>query len=255
MDRLSVTKNNQNSQIVRPLPQTFFDTPIHHSRMWVYSKKSFKIVILLFLCSICLTTIAFADTPTPPTMSPEPINLTTLPIATHQTVITAFPTTQAIHEGPWVFSGQVLRGASWETAGPEEWAVVECYCSEDPREVGHLVGSSVTDSRSEYSIPVSEACRFYTLSLVGESATDADSLSGTALPGAHIRFEEPLYGKNLTGNRFFFSTGEVTAPATPIGSPVPAGTRFSPETSLSGFLVILAIGVVGMCAVFVKRGN
>jgi len=245
----------ENTRIVRPLPQTFFGIARNHSRMWAFSKESFKIVILLFVCSICLTTIASADTPTPPTMSPEPINLTTMPIATHQTLITPFPTTQQVHEGPWVFSGQVLRGASWETSGPEEWAVVECYCSDDPREIGHLAGSDVTDSRGEYSIPVSEACRFYTLNLVDESATDANSVSGTVLPGARIRFEEPLYGKDLSGNRFFFSTGEVTAPATPIGSPVPAGTRFAPDTPLPGVLVIFAICAVGICAVFVKRGN
>ena len=177
-----------------------------------------------------------------------------MPIIIHHTSITPFPTTQPVYEGPWIFSGQVLRGGSWDTAKPEDLAVVECYCSEDPREIGHLAGSDVTDSSGEYSIPISEACRFYTLNLVDESVTDANSVSGTVLPGAHIRFEEPLYGKNLTGNRFFFSTGEVTALATPIGSPVPAGTRFAPDTPLSGVLVILAL-IAGFIAIVKERSQ
>lgn len=221
-------------------------------------RKTSAIVILLFVWFLCLSVAASDETSPVPTVSINPINLTTMPIATHQTVITPFPTTQPIYEGPWVFSGQVLRGGSWEDAKPEELAVVECYCSEDPRESGQLVGSSVTDARGEYVITVIEDCRFYTLytlSPFSESVPDADSVSGTVLPSGVIRFEEPLYGKNLAGNRFFFSTGEM--PATPIQaeSPVPAGTRFAPETPLPMVLVILAISMVGMYAVHMKRGN
>ncbi len=223
--------------------------------MWSFPRKTSVIGILLFVYFLCLCVSASYETTPVSTVSINPINLTTMPIIIHHTSITPFPTTQPVYEGPWIFSGQVLRGGSWDTAKPEDLAVVECYCSEDPREAGHLVGSSVADTGGRFEITISEACRFYTLSTTGDPATDVHSQSGTALPGAQIRFEEPLYGKNLAGNLFFYSTGEVTAPATPIGSPVPAGTRFSPETSLSGFLVILAIGVVGMCAVFVKRGN
>lgn len=211
-------------------------------------RKTSAIVLLFSVCLLCFCVAASDETTPIPTVSIKPINLTTMPIATHQTVITPFPTTQTIYEGPWVFSGQVLRGASWETAKPEDLAVVECYCSEDPRDVGHLVGSSVTDARGVYDITVSEECRFYTLSTTGDPATDVHSQSGTVLSGARIRYEEPLYGKNLTGNLFFYSTGESAVLATPAGSPVPAGTRFAPDTPLPVVLVILAIGAVGLCA-------
>jgi len=222
--------------------------------MWSFPRKTSVIGILLFVYFLCLCVSASYETTPVSTVSINPINLTTMPIIIHHTSITPFPTTQPVYEGPWIFSGQVLRGGSWDTAKPEDLAVVECYCSEDPREIGHLAGSDVTDSSGEYSIPISEACRFYTLNLVDESVTDANSVSGTVLPGAHIRFEEPLYGKNLTGNRFFFSTGEVTALATPIGSPVPAGTRFAPDTPLSGVLVILAL-IAGFIAIVKERSQ
>lgn len=215
-------------------------------------RKTSAIVILLFVCFLCLCVAASDETSPVPTVSINPINLTTMPIATHQTVITPFPTTPQVHEGPWVFSGQVLRGGSWDTAKPGELAVVECYCSEDPREAGHLVGSSVTDAGGRFEITISEECRFYTLSTTGDPATDVHSQSGTALPGARIRYEEPLYGKNLAGNLFFYSTGEISA--TPAGSAVPAGTRFAPDTPLSGVLVILAL-IAGFLGILKKRAQ
>jgi len=111
----------------------------------------------------------------------------------------------------------------------------------------------MTDAGGRFEIMISEECRFYTLSTTGDPATDVHSQSGTALPGARIRYEKPLYGKNLAGNLFFFSTGEIAALATPAGSPVPAGTRFAPDTPLPGVLVILAIWVVGLAVVCMKK--
>lgn len=251
----SVNENNQKILIRSYLLQTFFGIAYHHSRMWSSPRRTSVIGILLFVCFLCLCTVASDEVTPVPTVSINPINLTTMPIVIHHTSITPFPTTQPVHEGPWIFSGQVLRGASWEAAEPVSGTTISCHCSNDPRETGPAVASTITDSYGGYAVAVSEACRFYTLAVAGEPATDTISVSGTVLPGGAIRFEEPLYGKNLTGNLFFFSTGEIPATPTHAGSPVPAGTRFSPDTPLSGFLVILAIGVVGMCAVLMKRGN
>lgn len=243
----------ENTRIVRPLPQTFFGIARHHSRMWSSPRKTSVIGILLFVYFLCFCVAASSESTPIPTVSINPINLTTMPIVIHHTSITPFPTTQQVHEGPWIFSGQVLRGASWETARSVSGITISCHCSNDPRETGHAVASAITDSGGEYAVAVSETCRFYTLLTTGDPATDVYSQSGTALPGAHIRFEEPLYGKNLTGNLFFYSTGEI--PATPAGSAVPAGTRFSHDTPLPGVLVILAICGVGMYAAYMKRGN
>ncbi len=215
-------------------------------------RKTSAIVILLFVCFLCLCVAASDETSPVPTVSINPINLTTMPIATHQTVITPFPTTPQVHEGPWVFSGQVLRGASWETAEPVSGTTISCHCSNDPRETGPTVASTITDSYGGYAVAVSEACRFYTISVAGEPATDTISVSGTVLPNGAIRFEEPLYGKNLTGNLFFRSTGEIPATPTHAGSPVPAGTRFAPDTPLPGVLVILALAT-GLIAVLKDR--
>ena len=216
-------------------------------------RKPSAIVTLLFVYFLCFSVTASNETSLVPTVSINPINLTTMPIATHQTVITPFPTTPQVHEGPWIFSGQVLRGASWEAAGPEQSVAVECSCSDDPREISRLAGSGVTDSGGGYTITVSEACRFYTLVVAGEPATDAVSVSGTVLPGGTIRFEEPLYGKNLSGNRFFFSTREIPVTPTHAGSPVPAGTRFAPDTPLPGTLGIFAICGAGFAVVCMKK--
>jgi len=117
-----------------------------------------------------------------------------------------------------------------------------------------MVGSSVTDAGGRFEIKISDACRFYTLSTTGDPATDVHSQSGTILPGAHIRYEEPLYGKNLTGNLFFYSTGGIAALATPAESAVPAGTRFAPDTPLPGVLVIFAL-IAGFLGILKKRAQ
>lgn len=182
------------------------------------------------------------------------VAITTFPIAIPASM-TPFPTSPA-PEMPLLFSGSVLRGASWESATGEEWAVVECYCSGDPRETGHLAASAVTGPNGTYSLVVNETCRFYTLSLPGEPPSSAESVSGTVLPGGLIRYEEPLAGKTLTGNRFFHSTSGTAGPETPSGTPVPAGTRFatSPTTPLPAALVVLGI-LAGTLAVLKKRAR
>ncbi len=214
--------------------------------------KVIKIIVLLFACFLCLCISASGDTTPVPTVSPEPVNLTTMPIDFHRTA-TPFPSVQPTVEMPLVFSGIVVRGGSWEAAGPMAGVTVACHCSNDPLETGTVVASAVTDAEGSFAVTVNEACRYYTLALPGDPPTDADSVSGTVLPGGSIRYEEPLAEKDFSGNRFFFSTGEATAPVTPAGSPVPAGTRFAPSAPLPGLLVILGVVVAGVWAARVRE--
>jgi len=129
-------------------------------------------------------------------------------------------------------SGRVYEGAFGDESKPLAGVRVELRCSNDPEDVGKPVSSAISDSRGWYGLPPPPGCEFYNIVMTvpeGYLTAGADSAGGKVIDDDRIRYDYPLGGSVLTGNKFWVERSELRLPLKPLRPLVPVKPQ-KPET-------------------------
>jgi hypothetical protein len=105
-----------------------------------------------------------------------------------------------------VLSGRVYEGTVGDESTPLPGILMELYASNNIGIQGSLIYTTTTDESGWYGLSATLGYEFYTIVEVnpeGYNSEEATTVDGTVLDADRIRYDHPLAGQTLTGNKFW----------------------------------------------------